>query len=431
MIRGNRAVGPNKRTVANRWWICGLIVLGSASLLIPILALPAQAIPHDWPPPAWRSFPLITNSNIGQHAEVFEHYILWSELDYTQYGRPSCDLTNGSAAHSIPSKSAISRQPAVVFPSAEEIRRGYLAVNGDAGPLLSLPNFWPQAPTSPPIDFDICLYDGRTGLVDHLLPTNEGWQDMLPHMYGDWVVFQRDVVEPRLVLYNLITGELRFFPPDYWIQRPQNPSIYGDLVVYRSEWGISGLDRISAYNLTSGQYFTISLAPRPFYYENWPDIYDQTVVWLRSISNDPFDWDVIGYDLTSQTPFTISARPGDEGIPQVDGDLVVWHWNDDIYGYDLSTGQYLTITNDPHRQIFPDVYQNLVVWSDDRNGRWDVYGRDLESGETYWITQDNPLPQSYYPDVWGNVVAWDSYYDGAAAARKMTEFRFLPLLNGP
>jgi len=57
----------------------------------------------------------------------------------------------------------------------------------------------------------------------------------------------------------------------------------------------------------------------------------------------------------------------------------------------------------------------------------------LQSGEVFSVTQGvNPAPNTYYPDIWGNVVAWQgSGNQGAAAAIKMTDFSFMPVLNRP
>jgi beta propeller repeat protein len=395
-----------KQPFANRWWICVLVGLASISLLFLTLTLPTQAKPQSGPPPVWRSFPL-AHLNGSYNINVFDHYILWSDFDAAPAGPASCEQP---LAAGIPDNlEARSETSSLAYGDFFDFQKIF------------------QQTFLPPIDHDICIYDTHTGLVDYLIP-NDGFEDSWPRMYGDWVVFQRwGGSGYTLILYNIVTSEQRVITD--WTQEAQRPAVYDNLVVYDNHHPGNYYMRISAYQISNGEYITISMAPRPFYLQGYPDIYDQTVVWLRSVTNSPIDWELVGYDLTSQTPFTISARPGNEGIPHIDGDLVVWHWEDDIYGYNISTGEYLTITNDPYRQIFPDVYQNLVVWSDDRHGRWDVYARDLETGETFWITEDNPLPQSYFPSVWGNLVAWDSNLDGAAAARKMTEFGFLPILR--
>jgi len=109
--------------------------------------------------------------------------------------------------------------------------------------------------------------------------------------------------------------------------------------------------QIHAYRLSTGEIFI--LTPPTFNFHFNPDIYQEIVVWQRMNQNS--DFDVIGYDLASQTPFTVSAKIGNEGIPKIYGDIVVWDWNGDIYGYNLSSSQYMTITNDPFPQSMPDI----------------------------------------------------------------------------
>ncbi len=60
------------------------------------------------------------------------------------------------------------------------------------------------------------------------------------------------------------------------------------------------------------------------------------------------------------------------------------------------------------RQSSPDMDGDLLVWQDDRNGNWDVYYKDLESGVETQLTSD-PSAQSS-PKVSGTCVIW---YEGS------------------
>jgi len=279
----------------------------------------------------------------------------------------------------------------------------------------------------PDVDWDICLYDTQTGQITHI--TNTGAQDQWPRIHGDWVVFRRGSIPfERIVAKNLITGQEMELPHDY---EPDTPNIHGEIVVYYNlvNIGVVLNDSIRAYDLTTQELMTITYSPNPaFEYAHvlFPDVYSGTIVWQQSLPANQ-DYDIIGYDMGSQTTFTISGKTGNEEHPRIDGDLVVWDWQGDIYGYDLASGQRLTITQDAWYQWWPAVSGNLVVWMDNRNGRWDIYGYDLALGEEYWLSE-NASEEAFQPAVWGNLAAWDhSFADGVTGARKMTDFAFLPL----
>jgi beta propeller repeat protein len=53
--------------------------------------------------------------------------------------------------------------------------------------------------------------------------------------------------------------------------------------------------------------------------------------------------------------------------------------NFDIYGKDLFTGQTFQITRDFHDQKEPAISGKTVVWQDFRHGRPSIYGASLGS----------------------------------------------------
>lgn len=385
-----------RRYQPHRFLILIPVMLAAFGLLWIWLMMPeqvaetAKSVPDGQPTPIWHTFrltdePVFQQPWEGAGIDIYENYILWAEGDIDiGGGTPSCDYSGGNAAP--------------LFRPFLEIPAG-----------LS--------------DIDICIYDRRTGLVSHLIDSTDG--DTSPEMYGDWVAFDRELIHvPRLFLYNIVTGqEIEVLGAD----GVSDPAIYGDWVAYNDIYG----GQMFAYRISTDELFM--LTPYSGINNVNPDIYEQTIVWQR-ISNG--DANIVGYDLDSQTMFTISARLGYEENPKIYGDIVVWDWNNDIYGYDLSTSQYMTITNDPYSQSMPDIYENLVVWRDGRNGRWDIYGIDLQTSEIFSVTDGtNPVSDIFYPVIWGNVVAWHGPWQdtttGAAAAIRMTDFSFMPLLNRP
>lgn len=158
-----------------------------------------------------------------------------------------------------------------------------------------------------------------------------------------------------------------------------------------------------------------------------PDIYDQTVVWQQSLTMTQ-DYNIVGYDLSAQNFFTVSAETGDELHPRIDGQIVVWEWNGDIYGYDLAQGERLTITTASGTQSWPAISENWVVWESDQNGTSDIYAYDLDSDE------GSMLVGSFgeRPAIDDEVIAWEQSdaapLDGIRAAWHATQFVYLPLI---
>jgi beta propeller repeat protein len=231
----------------------------------------------------------------------------------------------------------------------------------------------------------------------------------------------------------LVTGEEIELPPA-GLPFPDYPNISGDLVVYETMdelppngyWG----DKIVTFDLSSREVFTVAASVGVFM--DFPDISGDTVVWMQMPDDypDPPDFDILGYDLASQTPFTVSDRPGNELWPRIDGDIVVWQWQGNIYGYDLASGERLTITEAAGTQDWPAISGDLVVWTDDRYGVTQTFGKFLSTGEEVFISEGSGYTTNQ-PSVWGNVVAWDRGLDGAGGARRMTDFAWLPVVGVP
>lgn len=383
----------------HRFWTLILVMLAAFGLLWFWLIAPGQvvetaaAVTEGQPDPIWHSFRLTDEPihrevwDSGSGVEVYKNYILWSEQDYLP-------LSNGGT------------------PSCME----------EEAILASMFLSWPQ-PFVGYGDADICIYDSHTGLVTRLIDSDE--TDTAPSMDGDWVVFERTASNvPRIVLYNLTSGQETVITETIF-SGGTNPVISGDWIAFDSPF----TGKLSAYKLSTGQIFT--LMPYSPYYLAGFDMHEQTVVWNNH--SNVGDYAIVSYNLTSQTAFTVSTEANFWSTTKIYGDIIVWDWNEDIYGYDLSSSQYLTITNDPYPQSSPDIYENIVVWRDGRHGRSDIYGIDLQSGQIFSVTQEtSPVPDVLYPDIWGDVVAWQGVYtQGAAAAIKMTDFSFMPLLNRP
>ena len=117
-----------------------------------------------------------------------------------------------------------------------------------------------------------------------------------------------------------------------------------------------------------------------------PAISGNTIVW-QDYRND--NWDIYGYDLSTQNEFPISTNASVQGSPDVSDNLVVWqdnrHQNNIIFAYNLATQAEFMVSpgsqNNPEmRQEGPSIDGDIVVWNDKRNfvtatsRIWNVYG---------------------------------------------------------
>ncbi|UCF07168.1 MAG: right-handed parallel beta-helix repeat-containing protein, partial [Thermoplasmata archaeon] len=125
---------------------------------------------------------------------------------------------------------------------------------------------------------------------------------------------------------------------------------------------------------------------------------------------------------------TLVDGAGDQHSPSIYGHSLVYvddtSGNSDIYCYDLSMDSdgdgipnflesprpspdpaMIQITTDSYNQINPEIYENHIVWQDDRNGNYDIYSFDLNSGSETQITTDTA--NQVEPHIFGNSIVWE------------------------
>jgi beta propeller repeat protein len=217
---------------------------------------------------------------------------------------------------------------------------------------------------------------------------------------------------------DLAGGEATCLTPNS-TARIKSPSIDGNTVVWGAlqpdgNWDIYGYDLASQTEFSICTKFSQKLYP-------YPSVCGSYVVWQdyrNSPMNVPPEFmnaDIYGMDLRTGEEFQICTERYVQSHPKISGDLVVWgderDWilNDmNVYGYDLSTGIEFKITQDPEPQVAPDVSGNYVVWVDNREGSYfDIYGMDLSTGEEFPICL-NSFGQGQ-PSIDGNLVVWQDY----------------------
>jgi beta propeller repeat protein len=113
-------------------------------------------------------------------------------------------------------------------------------------------------------------------------------------------------------------------------------------------------------------------------------------------------------------PAALAPTPTDQQGPRVDGAVAVWEefrdgtW--DVFARNLATGQTFPVYQGPGDQRHPTLSGNLVVWQDNRNGTWDIYGARLLGNNT----AGGPTPiaagpgDEINPAASHNIVVWQS-----------------------
>ena len=175
--------------------------------------------------------------------------------------------------------------------------------------------------------------------------------------------------------------------------------------------------------------FAITTVPDGYSY---PVISGNVIVWSEQGEQD---WDILGYDLSTQSEFPITTQEGDQGWLSISGSIVVWKdgraTTPRIYGYDLSTGQEFPVTAKSSPQRQPSISGSIVVFQDWRKTGtcswggdpifgpgtscdWDIWGADLETKEEFPIRTENNVQR--LPRVSGDTVIWVEELDDSGWA---------------
>jgi beta propeller repeat protein len=203
------------------------------------------------------------------------------------------------------------------------------------------------------------------------------------------------------------------------------PAIDGNLVVWASaknrweagEGHISWITDIRVFELDGpGLSFDVTNSARQPEFS--PAVSGSTIVWQEACAGRSgwssmflryrnIDRDAGGRRLTG-------IRDQKSENPAIDDSFVVWqddrNGNWDIYGFDLESGEEREICKGPGDQTNPALHGSTVVWQDNRSGNWDIYGYSITAGETVpvFIGAGNQTG----PDICGDVVVWSDERDG-------------------
>jgi hypothetical protein len=154
--------------------------------------------------------------------------------------------------------------------------------------------------------FDVCL---KTSSSE---PDNY-W----PVISGDLVVWQKGSMLHGDIWGQYLSGGDPFPIMDDSLASEQ-PEVSGDLVVWRdTAWsGSTGTFSVRAKRLSDGHIFAVSLPTGTH-----PDVSGNIIVW-EQYSDSTYGTDVWGMDVRTEQKFAITADPGRQAYPKIDGDYV-------------------------------------------------------------------------------------------------------------
>lgn len=216
-----------------------------------------------------------------------------------------------------------------------------------------------------------------------------------------------------VVVYSVFSVEsfvpdegLSEFPITTNPEDQKNPALYQDIVVWQDDrngnWDIYG------YDLTTQKEFQITTDPED---QRHPAIYQDTVVY----EDHRDDMNAIyAYNLLTQEEVLISKALGMKSLPALYEDIVVWtdprDGNFRIYVYNLSTREEFQVTTGSDWQVKPAIYKDIVVWEDNRHGDFTIYAYNLKTGLEFRI----PTGRYFFPvdydqcnaAIHNNIVVW-------------------------
>ena len=183
--------------------------------------------------------------------------------------------------------------------------------------------------------FDVCVKTSSSELPNHT-----------PAISGDLVVWRKGSMLHGDIWGKYLSGG-NPFPIIEDSLASEWPEVSGDLVVWEdTTWsGSTGVTSVRAKRLSDGHIFAVSLPSG-----SNPDVSGNIIVWEQN-SGSNYGRDIWGMDVRTEQKFAITADPGRQAYPKIDGDYVVWYDETiaGISGKNLRTGDAFCIpgTNSP------------------------------------------------------------------------------------
>jgi len=176
-------------------------------------------------------------------------------------------------------------------------------------------------------------YDGkRHALLGQDLATGERFE-IASHPADGRFFYGRPVIDGSIVVWSEYEGNPKSQPHTIYalnlvtgqrvtVARVWYPGSEYDISGHRIAW--TG-PLVTLYDIDTGQSRVL--------FQGWqahaPAIQGDLVVWADGRNYDYTGFDIYGYDLRFDRPFLVSAAPGNESEPDIDGEQVVWQQEQD------------------------------------------------------------------------------------------------------
>jgi len=235
--------------------------------------------------------------------------------------------------------------------------------------------------------------------------TNNAYEDRLPQVKGDYVVWQGKVDgdwEIFLCSVDSPGSVDRITDNDCDDVSPQTD---GNYVVWLSFSHSGG--QIFVYDIGNG---TITQITNDDYVDSSPQIADGRIVWTSQVVTDSVEpGEIMLYDVATEVTTQITDDVLDDSNPRINSDTVFWVQTDEeetarLFVYDLATGLTCEAPEGYVWADSPQIDENLTVLTRHDGESREFFVLDRSSRTYHQITDDGL--QGRYPSISGCYIAW-------------------------
>jgi len=235
--------------------------------------------------------------------------------------------------------------------------------------------------------------------------TNNTYEDKLPQVKGDYVVWQGKVDgdwEIFLCSVDSSGSAVQITDNDCDDIFPQTD---GDYVVWLGFSHSGG--QVFLYDIGNG---TTTQITNDDYVDSPPHIAVGRVVWASQVVTDSVEpGEIMLYDVATEVTTQLTDDVLDDSNPRINSDTVFWVQTDEeensrLFVYDLATG---ITTEAPEGYVWgdsPQIDENLAVLTRHDGDSREFFVLDTSSRTYHQITDDGL--QGRYPSISGCYIAW-------------------------
>lgn len=259
---------------------------------------------------------------------------------------------------------------------------------------------------------DVWGVDVTTG-KPFLIATGGGAQNN-PSVYGDIVVYHDSIKEydgsswqesADIMGYKLSTGEE--FPICTAPDEQGNPFIWGDWVVWVDHRDSTGSNCVMAKNLKTSVETTVGWGPGN---QRCAGLYGTKVAYKdEGMAGQPI---VVKDVSTNTTTAIINGGLGYKYSVNIYGPRVVWTESNDVYVHNYETSSTTILSTTGYQCA--EIYDTTVVWADTRNGDSDIYKWNLTTDTTASVVATGVDNYQARPRMWGNTIVWTDHRNDSA-----------------